>query len=371
MTYAETILPEFDQEMANTRKVLERIPDDKLDWQPHPKSHTIGWNANHVADIPNWLVMVLNDAVARYRSSRRPGLYISEAKQSTGDPRSLRPERRGRAKGDHRGEGRGQLLVALAGRQSDLHHAALGRDPLDGPQPLDPSPRPSARLSPPERHPGPRHVRAVGRRMRRGRSSVAPADRKGSESEQVSELPARRRTNMIAKDLNPILNVSDIQESFAWFEKLGWTRGFEWGKPPDFGSVCSGECEIFLCEGAREAEERASWRRPRATASGVTRASGCRSGWTTSTRSTGIVWSRVLKPRCRRPTSPGASAKCTSATPTDTSSASAKDRAGDVAPVRLTRRQTPRDEKVPFRRSLKHCPDPLISSRDRAGHDVP
>src|SRR5271169_5090525 len=59
MTHAETLLPEFDQEMANTRKVLERIPDDKLDWQPHPKSHTIGWNANHVADIPNWLVHVL------------------------------------------------------------------------------------------------------------------------------------------------------------------------------------------------------------------------------------------------------------------------------------------------------------------------
>jgi uncharacterized damage-inducible protein DinB len=61
MSYAETILPEFDQEMANTRKVLERIPDDKLDWQAHPKSHTIGWNANHVADIPNWLVMVLTE----------------------------------------------------------------------------------------------------------------------------------------------------------------------------------------------------------------------------------------------------------------------------------------------------------------------
>jgi uncharacterized damage-inducible protein DinB len=36
--------------------VLERIPDDKLDWQPHPKSHTIGWNANHLANISDWLV---------------------------------------------------------------------------------------------------------------------------------------------------------------------------------------------------------------------------------------------------------------------------------------------------------------------------
>jgi uncharacterized damage-inducible protein DinB len=59
MSYAETLLPEFDQEMANTRKVLERIPDDKLDWKPHPKSNTIGWNANHVADIPNWLAVTL------------------------------------------------------------------------------------------------------------------------------------------------------------------------------------------------------------------------------------------------------------------------------------------------------------------------
>jgi uncharacterized damage-inducible protein DinB len=61
MSYAEALLPEFDQEMAKTRKVLERIPDDKLDWQAHPKSHTIGWNANHVADIPNWLVMVMTE----------------------------------------------------------------------------------------------------------------------------------------------------------------------------------------------------------------------------------------------------------------------------------------------------------------------
>ena len=59
MTYAETLLPEFDQEMANTRKVLERIPDEKLDWQAHSKSHTIGWNANHVADLPNWLAETL------------------------------------------------------------------------------------------------------------------------------------------------------------------------------------------------------------------------------------------------------------------------------------------------------------------------
>jgi uncharacterized damage-inducible protein DinB len=59
MSYAESLLPEFDQEMASTRRVLERVPDEKLDWQPHPKSHTIGWNANHLANLPDWLVHTL------------------------------------------------------------------------------------------------------------------------------------------------------------------------------------------------------------------------------------------------------------------------------------------------------------------------
>lgn len=53
---------------------------------------------------------------------------------------------------------------------------------------------------------------------------------------------------MIAKGLTPILNVSDIQASFAWFEKLGWTKGWDWGSPPHFGGVRSGECQIFLCQ---------------------------------------------------------------------------------------------------------------------------
>jgi catechol 2,3-dioxygenase-like lactoylglutathione lyase family enzyme len=52
---------------------------------------------------------------------------------------------------------------------------------------------------------------------------------------------------MIVHHLTPILNVSNLQESFAWFEKLGWQKGWEWGDPLNFGGVCSGHCEIFLC----------------------------------------------------------------------------------------------------------------------------
>lgn len=53
---------------------------------------------------------------------------------------------------------------------------------------------------------------------------------------------------MKVERLIPILNVSNIAESFAWFEKLGWKKGWDWGAPPDFGGVCNGEFQIFLCQ---------------------------------------------------------------------------------------------------------------------------
>ena len=50
------LLPEFDMEMANTRKTLERIPEDKFGWKPHEKSMTLGRLAGHVAEMPAWAV---------------------------------------------------------------------------------------------------------------------------------------------------------------------------------------------------------------------------------------------------------------------------------------------------------------------------
>jgi uncharacterized glyoxalase superfamily protein PhnB len=65
--------------------------------------------------------------------------------------------------------------------------------------------------------------------------------------------------------VTPVLNVSNIGDSFAWFESLGWKRGFSWNDsgiiphaqgsnehgPAGFGSVCSGDATIFLCCGAQ------------------------------------------------------------------------------------------------------------------------
>jgi uncharacterized damage-inducible protein DinB len=60
MSIAQSMLPEFDHEMASTRKTLERIPDNKLEWKAHPKSNTIGWVAAHLANIPSWTGYTLN-----------------------------------------------------------------------------------------------------------------------------------------------------------------------------------------------------------------------------------------------------------------------------------------------------------------------
>ncbi len=54
MRIAELLLPEFDQEMATTRRTLERVPDDKLGWKPHAKSFTMGALASHIATMTSW-----------------------------------------------------------------------------------------------------------------------------------------------------------------------------------------------------------------------------------------------------------------------------------------------------------------------------
>jgi len=55
----QALLPEFDMEMANTRKTLERVPDDKLGWKPHEKSMTLGRLAGHLAELPGWAANTL------------------------------------------------------------------------------------------------------------------------------------------------------------------------------------------------------------------------------------------------------------------------------------------------------------------------
>jgi uncharacterized damage-inducible protein DinB len=63
MTIQDLLLLEFDEEMANTRRMLERVPDAGLGWKPHEKSMTLGRLASHVADLPNRCVSIVNTDV--------------------------------------------------------------------------------------------------------------------------------------------------------------------------------------------------------------------------------------------------------------------------------------------------------------------
>ncbi|MFN3160092.1 MAG: DinB family protein [Rubinisphaera brasiliensis] len=60
MSLASQFLPEFDEEMASTRRVLERLPDDKVNWKAHPRSNSIGWVAGHMSEIPGWTIDIIN-----------------------------------------------------------------------------------------------------------------------------------------------------------------------------------------------------------------------------------------------------------------------------------------------------------------------
>jgi len=55
MPINQSFLPEFDHEMATTRKALERVPEDKFAWAPHPKSMKMGDLAIHLALMPGWV----------------------------------------------------------------------------------------------------------------------------------------------------------------------------------------------------------------------------------------------------------------------------------------------------------------------------
>src|SRR5438093_8691461 len=59
MTIAESLLPEFDHEMATTRKLLERVPSEKGAWKPHPKSFALGHLAQLVARMPGWVALTM------------------------------------------------------------------------------------------------------------------------------------------------------------------------------------------------------------------------------------------------------------------------------------------------------------------------
>ena len=130
MTISELLLPEFDQEMASTRKVLERIPNDKLDWKSTPKSHTIGWVGSHLVEIASSVEGTLtSDSWETHPEGgepyRTPVLTSKEemlAKFDAAVPAAHAALRRRPTRSFHKS-------WSLLARGTAVHDAALHRDP--------------------------------------------------------------------------------------------------------------------------------------------------------------------------------------------------------------------------------------------------
>ena len=83
MAIRDGILPEFDHEVANTRKVLERVPEGKPDYKPHEKSMAMGRLAGHTAELPGWAkeTILQNSIEIRQGDPKNVALVMASRKQ--------------------------------------------------------------------------------------------------------------------------------------------------------------------------------------------------------------------------------------------------------------------------------------------------
>ncbi len=79
MSFSKTLLPEFDQEMKNTRKILECVPDGKFDYQPHEKSMSMGRLATHVAEFGEWARTTIESELHEMEPGFKPRIATTRA----------------------------------------------------------------------------------------------------------------------------------------------------------------------------------------------------------------------------------------------------------------------------------------------------
>jgi len=77
MAFTDALLPEFDQEMASTRKTLERVPEDKLGWKPHSKSYSMGQLASHIVNMLGWTKVTVEEDSFDMATNPQPPEYKS------------------------------------------------------------------------------------------------------------------------------------------------------------------------------------------------------------------------------------------------------------------------------------------------------
>lgn len=79
MPFGQALLPEYDEEMKNTRKILELVPENQFDYKPHQKSMPLGRLASHIAELPGWTMSVLNEDVFEVKQGQKP--FVAGSRQ--------------------------------------------------------------------------------------------------------------------------------------------------------------------------------------------------------------------------------------------------------------------------------------------------
>ncbi len=79
MGLSDMLMPEFEQEMAGTRRTLERVPEDKFAWQPHAKSTSLGGLATHLANLPSWVGHTIDKDELDLAPPGEPPLHMAPA----------------------------------------------------------------------------------------------------------------------------------------------------------------------------------------------------------------------------------------------------------------------------------------------------
>jgi uncharacterized damage-inducible protein DinB len=80
MSQIKRFQKELEKESAISRKMLSIIPNDKYDWQPHPKSMTIRSLATHIAELPSWIDMILNTTELDFATAPYTPAVINDTK---------------------------------------------------------------------------------------------------------------------------------------------------------------------------------------------------------------------------------------------------------------------------------------------------
>ena len=166
MKISETVLPEFDQEMANTRKMLERVPFDKLSWKPHPKSFSFGGLATHIATMADWANLTMEMDAFDYAPPGAPPYqaptFASNQEMLAAFDKGVAKARSAIAAAD---DSKFLSAVEFDGWRKDHHdHAEDRRHSQFRDEPHHPSSRPARRLPAAERYCGSGALRAHGRR---------------------------------------------------------------------------------------------------------------------------------------------------------------------------------------------------------------